>query len=121
MEQYVKNEDGTVTDTNNNLTWSATLGEDLTFAEAESKVAELGNGWRLPTVDELQLIVDRTKCRPAANTEIFPDTKNDWYWTSSKCAWDEAAARWGVHFYYGDVHDSHMDGGACVRAVRASQ
>tara|TARA_Y100000114_G_C11726374_1_gene311192 strand:- start:811 stop:1176 length:366 start_codon:yes stop_codon:yes gene_type:complete len=121
MEQYVKNEDGTVTDTKNNLTWSATLGEDLTFSEAESKVAELGDGWRLPTADELQLIVDRTKCRPAANTDIFPDTKNDWYWTSSKCAWDEAAARWVVNFYHGLVFVGHMYDYACVRAVRASQ
>ena len=120
MEHYVKNDDGTVTDTKSNLIWSATLGEDLTFSEAEAKVTGLGEGWRLPTVDELQLIVDRTKCRPAANTEIFPDTKNDWYWTNSKCAWNDAA-RWVVYFDFGYVIGFHMSNFACVRAVRASQ
>ena len=120
MENFVKNEDGTVTDTKNNLIWSANLGEDLTFAEAEEKVAELGNGWRLPTLDELQLIVDRTKCRPAANTELFTDMKLDWYWTSSPCAWNESA-RWVVGFGYGFVDYLHQYHLACVRAVRASQ
>lgn len=120
MEQFVKNDDGTVTDTKNNLIWSATLGEDLTFSEAETRVAELGDGWRLPTVDELQLIVDRNKCRPAANTEIFPDTKNDWYWTSTACAWN-SAARWVVDFDGGNVRYNLQHYDACVRADRASQ
>ena len=120
MEQFIKNEDGTVTDTKNNLIWSKTLAEDVTHSDAEQAVAELGEGWRLPTVDELQLIVDRTKYRPAANTDIFPDTKNDWYWTSSECAWN-SEARWVVYFNVGFVNDYLQNYYACVRAVRASQ
>jgi len=120
MEQFVKNDDGNVTDTKHGLVWSKTLAEDVNYAKAEKAVAELGPEWRLPTIDELQLIVDRTKYRPAANTEIFPDTESDWYWTSSPCAWNEAA-RWVVNFDYGPVYDHRQDYDACVRAVRASQ
>lgn len=120
MKNFVKNEDGTVADKKHNLIWSATLGEDLTLAEAQEKVVALGEGWRLPTLDELQLIVDRTKCRPAANTELFTDMKADWYWTSSPCAWN-GAAYWVVNFDGGSVIDGHQKYFACVRAVRDSR
>ena len=120
MEQFVKNDDGTVTDTKHGLVWSKTLAEDVNYAKAEEAVAALGEGWRLPTLDELQLIVDRNKYRPAANTEIFPDTESDWYWTSSPCAWNDTA-RWVVDFDYGYVNGTRQGLSACVRAVRASQ
>ncbi|MEN3158255.1 DUF1566 domain-containing protein [Alkalimonas sp. NCh-2] len=120
MEQFEKNEDGTVTDTKNGLIWSKTLAEDVDLSDAEKAVAELGDGWRLPTIDELQLIVDRSTHSPAANEEIFPDTKSDWYWSSTPCAWN-TAARWVVDFYDGHVGDGLRGYYACVRAVRASQ
>ncbi|MDP2141329.1 MAG: DUF1566 domain-containing protein [Gammaproteobacteria bacterium] len=104
------------------LEWSNTLldGRRVLRKEAEAAVAELGDGWRLPTVDELQTILDRSRYNPAIDTEKFPDTKSTWYWTSSPCAWD-ASARWVVYFSYGSVLDSYDYGDACVRACRASQ
>ena len=42
---------------------------------------QLGDGWRLPTKDELLSIVCK-KCRiPTINGEIFPDTEALPYWT----------------------------------------
>ena len=103
------------------LEWSNTLldGRRTTLAEAEQAIADVGAGWRLPTVDELQTILDRSRFNPAINTEKFPDTQTEPYWTSSTCAWNPAA-RWVVYFAFGSVLD-YYDGSACVRACRASQ
>lgn len=120
--RFTDNGDNTVTDNQTGLVWNkTTIASDVDYADAEKAVAELGEGWRLPTVDELQTIVDRTKYRPAIDAEAFPDTHSDWYWTSTPCAWNDKA-RWVVYFDYGYVYNYHQDGGlACVRAVRASQ
>ena len=104
------------------LEWSETLleGRRVTVSEAEDAVTKLGEGWRLPTVDELQTILDRSRYNPAIDTERFPDTKSSPYWTRSKCAWYESA-RWVVDFDLGSVDDGYDSDGACVRACRASQ
>ena len=107
---------------NRPLEWSNTLldGESVTFQEAEEAVAELGEGWRLPTREELQSILDLSRHDPAIDTGLFPDTKSCAYWTSTPCAWN-TSARWVVYFGYGSVGGSHHNYDACVRAVRAGQ
>ena len=119
-QRFLSN-DNTVTDAQTGLVWSkTTIACDVDYADAEKAVAELGEGWRLPTVDELQTILDRTKYSPAIDTDAFPDTHSDWYWTSTPCAWNDKA-RWVVFFGNGFVGGSRQDVSACVRAVRASQ
>lgn len=105
------------------LEWSHTLldGEKVNYEKAEKAVAELGDGWRLPTREELLTLVDLTCHDPCIDTDKYPDTKSGYYWTSSECAWNKDEARWVVGFYYGSVLGSHLDYYACVRAVRASQ
>jgi len=105
------------------LEWSHTLldGERVNYEKAEHTVAELGDGWRLPTREELLTLVDLTRHDPCIDTDKYPDTKSNYYWTSSECAWNKDEARWVVHFSYGNVYASHLDDGACVRAVRARQ
>ncbi|MDP2141330.1 MAG: DUF1566 domain-containing protein [Gammaproteobacteria bacterium] len=104
------------------LEWSSTLldGKDVTLAEAEAAVAALGEGWRLPTVKELFSLVDHGRHAPAIDTEKFPDTKSDWYWTGTPCSWN-ANARWVVYFGGGSVSGYYVSSYACVRACRASQ
>ena len=122
MNRFTKNADGTIADSKTNLVWSAkTLGEDVNYNTALEKIAELGEGWRMPTCDELLTLVDREKYAPAIDTEFFPDTKNDWYWTSTPHAWNKDAAVWVVTFNGGLVDGYHRDDYACVRAVRSSQ
>ncbi len=99
------------------IAWSSTLldGKDVTLKQAEEAVAALGEGWRLPTIKELFSLVDHTKTGPAIDTEKFPDTKSDWYWSSTPTTWN-SSARWVVGFHNGFVGDDDIT--ACVRACR---
>ena len=105
------------------LEWSKTLcnGKSVTYEEAEKAIKELGAGWRLPTRQELESILDLSRHDPAIDTERFPDTQSTYYWTSTPCAWNKTSAVWFVGFGSGGVHNGHRNDLACVRAVRAGQ
>jgi len=116
----------TVTDMRSNLTWSHTLGEG-NFKKAEKLIAEankkkLGgfDDWRLPTVEELFCLADRSRYNPAIDTDFFPDTKSDWYWTASSGAFDSGSA-WIVHFDDGGSNAFGRAYDAFVRAVRSAR
>lgn len=111
-----------VTDTKTGLAWTkTTIAKDVTYEQAEKAVAALGEGWRLPTADELSTLVDRSRHEPAIDTDAFPDTQCDIYWTSTPCAWNPEAAVWVVGFDLGIVNVLRRGFVGCVRAVRASQ
>ena len=105
------------------LEWSNTLlnGKEVTYAKAEEAIAELGDGWRLPTRQELESLIDLSRHDPAIDTEKYPDTKSACYWTSTPCAWNAEAAVWVVYFSLGGVAGYPRGNDACVRAVRAGQ
>jgi hypothetical protein len=103
------------------LEWSHTLGagERMSYADAEKAVAALGDGWRLPSIQELLSIVDYTRSEPAIDIDRFPDTKSGAYWTSTTCAWAPRAA-WFVLFGSGlSGYDYRGNSLAFVRAVRS--
>lgn len=107
------------------LEWSPTLcnGERVTYEKAEKAIAELGDGWRLPTRVELISIMDLSRYDPCIYTEKFPDTKSEPYWSSTPTAWNSSDV-WVVYFYLGYlgyVSVFHRSNYACVLAVRSSQ
>ena len=112
----------TVAQVVDNLEWSGTLcdGKSVDYKAALAAVDALGEGWRLPTRLELESLLDLSRHDPAIDTAKFPDTKSTWYWTSSECAWNDAAV-WVVGFSYGSVYGGRRGSSACVRAVRAGQ
>ena len=123
--RFVDNGDGTVTDTTSGLMWSkATLTEEeIDHAGAERVCKELDlaghTDWRLPSVEELFALADRSRYSPAIDTDAFPDTKSDWYWTSTITAWSSGRA-WVVDFYSGGSNCGHRSNAyAFVRAVRS--
>ena len=109
------------------LEWSPTLndGQRMSYTDAVETCNKLGDGWRLPTVQELLSIVDYTRCNPAIDIERFPGTKSGAYWTCTDAAWDNdpnpaSRAAWFVGFGYGDSGVfSRDDYNAFVRAVRS--
>jgi len=107
------------------------LGESfkktITFAEATQAIADLNKkgylgfkDWRLPTVEEICGMVDRTKRDPCYDTNTFKGKFDDWYWSGESCAWNKEAA-WCVGSYNGSVYDLGKDYRGYVRPVRSCQ
>ena len=121
-----------VYDTETDLTWAkcsvgmkwvggkcigvATLG-----SWAQANEAKWPDGWRVPSLEELQTIV-ATNCKNLAIDEsMFPKTTL-WYWTTRK----ETASRcWFVSFYDGEPYNGYRDRSCdligAVRLVRGGQ
>ena len=77
--------------------------------------------WDLATIEELQLLIDRTRHQPAINTDFFTNIQSDWYWSKTPAAWSSSAA-WLVDFYSGYVYDVlRYDLGFALAVRRASQ
>ena len=78
----------------------------MTLFEAIEKVSELGDGWRLPTITELQLIWE------SEHKDLF---QKESYWSSSEYNSYDA---WSFYFGIGDTYNSNKYGLYYVRAVR---
>lgn len=90
------------------LEWGPHEG-NMTWDAAMKLAASKGEGWRLPTIQELVAQFDYDKCKPA---EGFRRT---WYWSSSPSGGDDA---WGVDFDNGNVGNGSRGYVAVVRCVR---
>lgn len=110
--------DGWVRDQETGLDWGPSSLEAMTNAKAQEYCKNLGG--RLPSVDELQSILDRTMHNPACDKKVFKDVKPEWYWTSTKYAGNSSCS-WCVSFSYGRVNFINEFNDCCVRPVRASQ
>ena len=123
----LRHDDEVVLDCSTGLMWSrAELTQDrLTWADADKLCRELRLGgysdWRLPTIDELFALADRTRHEPAIDTTFFPGCKPNAYWAGTPYAPSPGDCAWGVGFYNGLAHWFHRDYNGFVRAVRASQ
>ena len=72
--------------------------------------------WRLPRIDELISITDKTKFSPAINS-AFKYVKSDFYWSSTKFA-DGSSRAWFVHFKNGYADWSGISDRLFARCVR---
>ncbi|WP_044242871.1 Lcl C-terminal domain-containing protein [Chondromyces apiculatus] len=114
-DRYTAEEGDTVyLDRETGLRWERTFGTNAevpTLAEAEARCAALplaGGGWRLPTIAELQTIVDESTKSTSAYDPRF-DGSNDYYWTSTTDAANPLQT-WVVSFFNGEVHSFPTDG-----------
>ena len=130
-----KTDDGTIHDKDNRYTWydsnPATTGgyagtpgngtdtEDFINALNSAHFGGYSD-WRLPTINELDSIVNNDIYNPAINTTYFPNTVSSDYWSSTTYAPNTFVA-WGVYFGYGNDSPSAKDDSYYVRAVRGGQ
>lgn len=110
----------TVTDNDTQLTWQRQAdGVDRSWSQATSYCQGLtlpGAGWRLPTVFELQTIVDLSKANPAIDQTAFPDTPSTSFWSSLYTR--DPSIAWYVHFLDGHVYYEVVGSAFRVRCVR---
>jgi len=112
---------GTVGDPNTRLTWQQTLdGTPRIWEEARTYCAGLslaGGGWRLPTMAELQSLIDESVKEPAIDGATFPNTPNEGFWADTPLA-EMPPYRWFVSFDRGIAYNAvpeHLYNVRCVR------
>jgi hypothetical protein len=113
--------DDTVYDTKTKLTWQREFpGEGFTWSEARSYCVNLdlqGTGWRLPSMKELQTIVDDKTTMPSIDGAAFPNTPWGFFWTSSSYV-DDPSLAWFVEFESGRTYYDPKDAAWNLRCVR---
>jgi len=85
--------------------------EDMKWAEAKKVCQDLGDGWRLPTKMELNLMYEQL------HKKGIGDFTDHWYWSSTEVSAYEA---WGQFFQDGGTFECTKDHDSqYVRAVRS--
>jgi hypothetical protein len=112
--------DGTVVyDANTGLSWEQyPQTTATTLSAANAYCVALGASFRLPTMKELQTVVDRSRYTPAVDTSVFETVQPTTYWTSTPLA-DDGTTQWLVEFgagvsTFGPATGSHLTW--CVRS-----
>jgi formylglycine-generating enzyme required for sulfatase activity len=110
-----------VTDPNTHLTWQRALdGQVRAWDEASAYCSTLtlaGGGWRLPTMSELQSLIDETVTAPAIDQDAFPATPGEGFWAGTPLA-GMAPYRWFVSFDRGIAYNALPNRPYNVRCVR---
>ena len=98
-----------------NLEWQAEDDGILrTWQEAMEYASKLGDGWRLPTIEELISLIDFNTCNPACKIN---NCRSSCYWSSSPYAHGSSYA-WYVYFSGGYVSYGYKDFHYYARCVR---
>ena len=130
---FTRDNEQIVTDNITNLQWQDDNDAKTvtkSWVDAISYCEELTLGgytdWRLPNINELKIIIDRTKQNPEiasgfqnTNTD---NPEDDYYWSSTSYNGDKEYA-WIVYFGNGNINigDKEYDSNAHVRCVRDGQ
>jgi len=108
-----------VIDYKTGLTWRrfSEPGE-YTFYSAKNHAQEVsqqtGLPWRVPTIEELRSLLDRSRCAPAP---AFPATPSGWVWSSSPYVCNANTA-WAIYWYDGYAGSYYCVSTFAVRLVR---
>jgi hypothetical protein len=119
---------GTVYDTKTKLTWQQTApATQYSWSDAKAYCASSavsstlgGPGWRLPTIKELQSLIDYKKgseTAAAIDSTAFPGTPTSFFWSSTPLATASGGA-WTVSFQDGTPFNVGVDGPYYARCVR---
>lgn len=137
--QFIVNNDGTVSDKKTGLMWKQCseglsglncdtgTSEKLNWQQALQRPQNLNagggfagyNDWRLPNAKELFSIVEEQCAFPSINSNIFPGTVNNIYWTSTPESRDgSVSTSLVVHFTGGNILAEQRTWSLYLRLVR---
>ena len=112
--------DGGLKDQRTGLTWQLQPDEQLrTWDLAKAHCQGLtvaGGGWRLPSMKELQTLVDDSRAEPSIDP-MFGETPLEPFWTSSSVVATPGSA-WRVSFIHGYTYDASASYEYHTRCVR---
>jgi len=111
VDRYTTPAEGTVRDRWTGLTWQAvpsesTLGNPSSAASHCSSLQLDGGGWHLPTIKELQTVVDRRQANPCVDSDVFSlaeTTSPAIFWSSSTTSGANGMKARGVYFDRGNT------------------
>jgi hypothetical protein len=106
---------GLVHDTLTGLVWQQQGSTTaMTWADAQSYCSSLGSGFRLPTLKELDSLVDPTAASgPTIDKTAFPDTGGKAYWTSSPYVGPDVYSSGDARFGdFSDTYSNDCEGGS---------
>ena len=67
----------------------------------EQASEQLGEGWRLPTLEELEGLVCEECGRPMIDSDVFPATESEPYWTGEENGFSAKNYFFSVNFFNG--------------------
>jgi hypothetical protein len=125
---FTNNDDGTVTHIATGLTWrQCPLGQTLsgssctgaaTWASWESALVAAEDlsfagesDWRLPNINELRSLVERTCMGPSTNTALFPLTYDAYQFWSSTSSFSDSGRAWYIKMDKGEEGLSDKESG----------
>jgi hypothetical protein len=82
------------------LLWMTDYVDPLSYEQALAVAREVGNGWRLPTMQELYGLVDHTRMSPAIGEAFGCPARGGVFWSSTPTCYS-ALDHWAVDFEYG--------------------
>jgi hypothetical protein len=133
--RFTDNGNGTVTDNCTQLIWlknancfyvkiwqeAMNAAKQLAAGQCDLKDVSSAGDWRLPSIKELQSLIDYSKVSPALpKIHPFLEMRPDLYWSSTEGAYDEIYA-WYVSFNNGHVNTSYKSSTYYVWPVRSRQ
>lgn len=108
---YTDNGNGTITDNVTKLVWNkcsqglsgsnCDSGSPTSYTWANAQTACTG-GTRLPTIEELETLIDYSKRNPVIDSTAFPNAMSSYYWSSMPYAGDSTTV-WNSDFGVGLV------------------
>jgi len=128
----VKSDDGGIHDKDNLYRWGGktALGDGTwgTYYDDWDSLVDGSNNeglcgftdWRVPTIKELEGLVDASRYNPSIDSGYFPNTRASDFWSSLPYAEDSYYA-WGANLSTGSSHSLYRTFGYLVRLVRSGQ
>ncbi|MBN2499011.1 MAG: DUF1566 domain-containing protein [Deltaproteobacteria bacterium] len=76
------------------------------LAACEDLSLDSREDWRLPTLKELQVLVDGRRMQPSIDVQAFAGTPPEWFWSSTPIAWPPDQG-WATSYTdgYASIHD----------------